>query len=188
MRRTEMAPWTEKWLDLYRQEEILLRSIFKNELLEIHHIGSTAVPQIGFAKPVIDILIVVRQIDKVDGYNEPMIRNGYEPRGEQGIAGRRYFPKGGDRRTHHVHIFEAGNPHIERHLNFKAYLMHHPEEARAYGKLKLRLAGQYPDDVRAYQEGKAAFCAELEKKAMRWAADRSGGMEGMANDQTRLPT
>ena len=170
MRRTELVPWTEQWLERYRQEEILLRSIFGNELLDIHHIGSTSVPQIGFAKPIIDILIVVRDIGKVDAYNDLMIRAGYELRGEQGIAGRRYFPKGGDRRTHHAHIFEAGTPHIDRHLNFKACLMRHPDEARAYGELKLRLARQFPDDVRAYQEGKAAFCAELERKAMRWAA------------------
>ena len=185
MRRTEIAPWTEKWLYLYRQEEILLRSIFMNELLEIHHIGSTSVPQIGFAKPIIDILIVVKHIDKVDEYNEPMIRNGYVPRGEQGIAGRRYFPKGGVQRTHHVHIYEAGNINIERHLNFKAYLMHHPDEARAYGELKLRLAQQFPDNVRAYQEGKAAFCAEIEDKAMRWAAERRNSMKGTANSQSQ---
>lgn len=65
LRRTEIVPWTEKWFDLYRKEEVLLRSIFLNELLEIHHIGSTSVPQIGFAKPIIDILIVVKDIMKV---------------------------------------------------------------------------------------------------------------------------
>lgn len=96
MRRAEIAPWTEEWNELYRKEEGILQSIFSNELLEIHHIGSTSVPQIGFAKPIIDILIVVKDINKVDDYNAPMILIGYEPRGEQGIVGRRYFPKGGD--------------------------------------------------------------------------------------------
>lgn len=172
LRKTEIAPWTEKWLDLYRKEEVLLRSVFMNEWLEIHHIGSTSVPQIGFAKPIIDILIVVKDILKVDEYNEQMIRHGYEPRGEQGIAGRRYFPKGGDRRTHHVHIYEAGNLNIERHLNFKEYLMNHPDEARKYGELKLRLAQQSPDHVREYQAGKEAFCAEITEKAMKWASER----------------
>lgn len=177
MRELEIAPWTTKWLDLYRQEEILPRSVFMNEPLDIHHIGSTSVPGIGFAKPVIDIRIVVRNIDKVDDFNEPMIRNDYEPRGEQGISGRRYFPKGGDRRTRHVHIYEAGNINIERHLNFKEYLLHHPDEARAYGELKLRLAKHFPGNVRAYQEGKEAFCAEIEKKAVKWAAEKRNGTE-----------
>lgn len=177
MRRTEIVPWTEKWFDLYRKEEVLLRSIFLNELLEIHHIGSTSVPQIGFAKPIIDILIVVKDIMKVDEYNEQMIHNGYVPRGEQGIVGRRYFPKGGDHRTHHVHIYEVGNINIERHLNFKEYLMNHPDEAKKYGELKLHLAKQSPDNVRVYQAGKEAFCTEIVKKAMKWASERRNNKE-----------
>ncbi|WP_068774116.1 GrpB family protein [Paenibacillus sp. FJAT-26967] len=171
MRRTEIVPWTENWFDLYRKEEALLQSIFSNELIDIHHIGSTSVPQIGFAKPIIDILIIVQNIIKVDEYNEQMIHQGYKSRGEQGIAGRRYFPKGGDCRTHHVHIYEAGNINIEYHLNFKEYLMNHPDEATTYGKLKLHLAQQSPDNVHAYQDEKEAFCTEIVKKAMKWATE-----------------
>ncbi|MBW7474524.1 GrpB family protein [Paenibacillus oenotherae] len=172
MRRTEIAPWTENWFDLYRKEEVLLQSIFSKELLEIHHIGSTSVPQIGFAKPIIDILIVVKDIIKVDEYNEQMILIGYKSRGEQGIVGRRYFSKGGDNRTHHVHIYEAGNINIKYHLNFKEYLINHPEEAKAYGELKLHLAKQSPDNVHLYQDGKEAFCNGIVKKAMKWASHK----------------
>ncbi|MGZ0052160.1 GrpB family protein [Brevibacillus gelatini] len=178
LRRTEIAPWTEKWLDLYRKEKVLLQSIFSDELLEIHHIGSTSVPQIGFAKPIIDMLIVVKDILKVDEYNEQMILKGYKPRGEQGIAGRRYFSKGGDQRTHHVHIYEVGNINIEYHLNFKEYLMNHPDEAKAYGELKLHLAKQSPDNVHVYQDGKEAFCTEMVRKAMEWASGRRDKKEG----------
>ncbi|MFB9278741.1 GrpB family protein [Cohnella cellulosilytica] len=166
MRRPDLAPWTKDWHELYRKEEKLLRPIFSNELLEIHHIGSTSVPQIGFAKPIIDILIVVKNINRVGDYNEQMISMGYIPRGEQGIIGRRYFPKGGEHRTHHVHIYEVGNLNIEYHLNFKQYLSNHPEEAKAYGELKLHLAEQSPDNVHLYQAGKEAFCNEIMKKAM----------------------
>ncbi|MDQ0112582.1 GrpB family protein [Paenibacillus harenae] len=171
-RKTDIAPWTENWCELYRKEEALLQSIFTNELLDIHHIGSTSVPQIGFAKPIIDILIVVKDINKVDLYNEQMILKDYEPRGEQGIVGRRYFPKGADRRTHHIHIYEVGNVNIEYHLKFKDYLINHPEEAQTYGELKIHLAKQSPDSVHLYQEGKEAFCKEIVKKAMNWASER----------------
>ncbi|MDF2939127.1 MAG: glutamate-rich protein GrpB [Paenibacillaceae bacterium] len=170
MRKTEIEPWTENWQELYRQEAAQLRSIFADELPEIYHIGSTSVPQIGFAKPIIDILITVKDIAKVDGYNGQMDLIGYTSRGERGIAGRRYFTKGGDHRTHHVHIYGAGNINIEYHLSFKEFLIHHPEEAKAYGELKLLLAGQSPDNVHAYQDGKEAYCAGLVKKAMQWAS------------------
>lgn len=172
MRKTEIAPWTVTWRALYSREEVLLKSIFSNELIEIHHIGSTSVPQIGFAKPIIDILIVVKDIIKVDEYNEHMILEGYTPRGEQGMVGRRYFPKGGDQRTHHVHIYEVGNINIEYHLNFKKYLMNHPDEAKTYGELKLQLAKQSPDNVTVYQDRKEAFCTEIVTKAMKWASGK----------------
>ncbi|WP_019536788.1 GrpB family protein [Paenibacillus ginsengihumi] len=152
MRKTVVAPWTEHWLERYREEEALLKAVFpKEERVDIHHIGSTSVSHIGYAKPIIDMLVVVKSIAKVDEYNEAMMRLGYEPRGEQGIAGRRYFAKGGDQRTHHVHIYD-------------------PEEAKAYGELKLRLAKQFPDQVHEYQEGKASFCREILRKAMSWAS------------------
>ncbi|MBT2701308.1 GrpB family protein [Bacillus sp. ISL-40] len=37
-----------------------------------------------------------------------MVEIGYDPRGEQGIEGRRYFSKGGSNRTHHVHVYQNG--------------------------------------------------------------------------------
>src|SRR5690606_10959058 len=109
MRKTEIRPWTEQWIKKYEEEEIQLKQIFNEELHAIYHIGSTSIPTIGYAKPIIDILIVVKDINKIDFYNDAMISKGYNPKGENGIAGRRYFTKGHENRTHHVHIFQEGN-------------------------------------------------------------------------------
>jgi hypothetical protein len=38
-----------------------------------------------------------------------MLALGYEPKGENGTTGSRYFPKGKDNRTHHLHIFQVGS-------------------------------------------------------------------------------
>jgi hypothetical protein len=94
---------------------------------------------------------------------------GYESRGGNGISGRRYFPKGKDKRTHHVHIYQVGNENIEKHLNFKDYLLNNPEEAKEYGELKIQLASQFPDDILKYQNGKEAFVNELVEKSLIWA-------------------
>ena len=61
-----------------------------------------------------------------------LITLGYHPKGELGVSGRRYFEKGGDQRTHHVHVFQEGSPDIERHLAFRAYLCAHPADAKRY--------------------------------------------------------
>ncbi|KMJ57128.1 glutamate-rich protein GrpB [Bacillus sp. LL01] len=172
MRKTIIHPWTKDWELVYDQEQNLLKEILKDELVDIFHIGSTSVPAIGYAKPIIDILIVVKEIEKVDRYNETLQKVGYEPKGENGIAGRRYFPKGKQSRTHHVHVFQVGNEHIQTHLDFKIYLMAHPEEAKAYGELKLKLARQFPENHYKYQEGKQEFVNELVERARSWEANR----------------
>lgn len=172
MRKTNIQPWTKGWEVAYDQEQKLLKEVLKEELVDIFHIGSTSVPVIGYAKPIIDILIVVKNIEKVDRYNESLRKVGYEPKGENGIAGRRYFPKGKQNRTHHVHIFQAGNEHIQTHLDFKMYLMEHPEEAKEYGKWKVKLAKQFPEDHHMYQEGKQDFVNGLVKRARSWRANR----------------
>lgn len=49
--------------------------------------------------------------------------------------------------VHHIHIFKSGNPEIERHLNFRKYMIAHSEEAKNYGSLKLSLAKKYRYDI-----------------------------------------
>lgn len=170
MRKANILPWTKEWEIAYRQEENILKEIFKDELVDIFHIGSTSVPAIGYAKPIIDILVVVKYIEKVDLYNIELRNVGYEPKGENGISGRRYFPKGKENRTHHVHIFQVGNENIKTHLDLKKYLIKHPEDAKRYGDLKIKLAKQYPENHYKYQTEKQEFVNELVEKARNCAS------------------
>ena len=83
------------------------------------------------AKPIIDIMPVVRDISLVDAHNKEFEALGYDCRGEFGIPGRRFFTKGGDNRTHHIHIFELSNQtDIQRHLAVRDYLAAHPGQSR----------------------------------------------------------
>ncbi|MBY0156370.1 GrpB family protein [Cytobacillus pseudoceanisediminis] len=162
-----VTPYNPDWPTLFKNEAALLKKIFKTEILDIHHIGSTSILGLA-AKPVIDIMPIVNDIEKVDRLNAEMISLGYEPRGENGLPGRRYFQKGGNQRTHHVHIYEKGNPDITRHLAFRDYLRLNGEEAKQYGALKMELAKQYPFNIEAYIKGKEALVRKIEMKAIKW--------------------
>jgi len=168
MRQVQVKAWTPEWSTRYEAESAILQAIFTDQLLAMHHIGSTSVPAIGYAKPIIDILLLVRQIDDVPLYYEPLIRAGYKPRGENGIAGREYFTKGDDQRTHHLHIYEPVHPQTIQHLLFRDYLIHHPQQALQYGELKRRLADQFPHDPAAYQQAKADHCQNIISDAQQW--------------------
>ncbi|MBD7908533.1 GrpB family protein [Sporosarcina gallistercoris] len=166
-RKVEVLPYSSLWLSAFQEEAAILRGIFGSDVLEVHHIGSTAVVGLS-AKPVIDLLLVVRSIACVDAHNDAMRGIGYEPKGENGIEGRRYFQKGGNERSHHVHVFEEGCAEITRHLLFRDFLRAHPARAMEYGELKTQLAEQYPDDIEKYIEGKSEVIRQIECDAAEW--------------------
>lgn len=167
MRKVEVVAYSEGWKKKFDEETILLQHIFGLEIQIIHHIGSTSVERLS-SKPIIDMMPIVRDIRKIDAYNSAMIAIGYEPKGENGLPGRRYFQKGGDNRTHHVHMYELGNPEIERHLVFRDFLRVHSIDARQYGDLKEALAEQFPYDIDAYINGKDKLAKEIERQALHW--------------------
>jgi GrpB-like predicted nucleotidyltransferase (UPF0157 family) len=168
MRKVEVVAPRPEWVGLFAAESEHLRGIFGREVVAIHHIGSTAIQGI-YAKPVIDILLVVKDIRKVDDFNRGMIDLGYEPMGEFGIPGRRFFRREvAGIRTHHVHTFQAGDAQIDRHLNFRDYMNSHPQEAKAYSQLKQSLALQFPADIEGYMDGKDAFIKDIDRQAAIW--------------------
>lgn len=168
MRRVLVEEYDADWKKKFEDEAILLQKIFGLEIQKIHHIGSTSINGLS-AKPIIDMMPIVRDINKIDTYSDAMIAIGYEPKGENGLPGRRYFQKGGDNRTHHVHMYEMANPEIERHLAFRDFLRAHPVIAKKYGNLKITLAKQFPYDIDAYINGKEKLAEEIEHQAIHWS-------------------
>lgn len=172
-RRVEVVPFDDAWHEQFLEVASQLRSMFGIELLNAYHIGSTSVPGLC-AKPIIDILGVVRDITIVDRHTNELEQLGYECMGELGIPGRRYARK---RRYEgeeiideiHLHFFSyTSESEIERHLAFRDYLCEHSEIAQAYGDLKADLASKYPYDVEAYCDGKDNFVKEVERQALKW--------------------
>jgi GrpB-like predicted nucleotidyltransferase (UPF0157 family) len=167
--KVEVLPHNLIWRSKFEDEKKLIAPVFANNLVTIDHIGSTAIPHI-YAKPIIDILVEVNDISKVDELCSAMTALSYEVMGEFGIPGRRYFRKDDvtGTRTHHVHTFEVGSLAVKRHLAFRDYMIAHPETAQRYSELKRQLAKQYPNDINGYMDGKDGFIKEIEKKALIW--------------------
>jgi len=171
-RKIEVVPHNPNWAAMFQAEADQLTPIFGSEAVAIEHIGSSAIPGIK-AKPIIDILVAVKDIEQVDDFNEQMIALGYEPRGEFGIPGRRYFSTGHTDadRPRHVHAFQSGNPQVARHIDFRDYMRAHPDDAQAYSRLKETLAEKFPNDVESYTGGKSDFIHEIDRKAAEWKAN-----------------
>lgn len=162
--KVRLTEHNENWVRMFAEEAQLLRGLFGDQIIRFEHFGSTSVPGLR-AKPVIDMMCIVKDIEKIDEFDEQMNSLGYDVAGEWGIPGRRLFRKGGENRTHHIHVYQSDNPEIERHLIFRDYLRTHPEEVERYGKLKEELARRY-DDTSLYSKAKKPFVQEMEQRAL----------------------
>jgi len=165
VRNIEVIEYDPIWPRLFEEERSLLIQTLGEVAIGIHHIGSTAVPGLA-AKPIIDILIEVTDVVALDALNQNIEAIGYEPRGESGIPRRRYFKKGGDNRTHHVHAFTQGDLNVTRLIAVRDYLRVHPDVAQEYGEQKKDVAARCDNDIDRYCDGKDAYMKIVEAAAM----------------------
>ena len=151
----ELRPYTTEWVRLFEEEKALLQAAIGAHVLDIQHVGSTAIPGM-VAKPIIDIAVAVESFEGARVCIEPLERLGYCYRGQFGIPRRHYFTKGSPR-THHVHVNEIGGRDWENQVLFRDYVIQHPKLAEEYAALKRELARKHQRDRDGYLEGKAPF-------------------------------
>lgn len=163
MRILTVVDYDEMWPALFENERTLLQMTLGKVISRIHHIGSTSVPGLS-AKPVIDILIEVANLEELDSLNQAMEGVGYTVRGENGILNRRYFTKGGSQRSHHIHAFTTGDAQIIKHLAFRDYLIKHNDVAIQYALMKKSAMLLCENDSHRYSIYKADFI----QKHLRW--------------------
>jgi NAD-dependent deacetylase len=156
------------WPRLFEEESARIHEALGRGVVAIEHMGSTAVPGLA-AKPVIDISVGLEWLGLADEQIAAMEQLGYEHLGEFGLPGRLFFRKGGQKRTHHVHVVGWGGERWHRHRAFRDYLLTHPDEAERYGEAKRGLAAEATDS-REYWERKQPVMDELFGRAWRWYA------------------
>jgi GrpB-like predicted nucleotidyltransferase (UPF0157 family) len=159
--RIELVDHDPSWAELFATEKDRISAVFGGRAVGIEHIGSTAVPDLC-AKPIVDVLVGLRDLEISDDEVEAMRALGYQYLGEYGLPERLFFRK--DPRTHHVHVVLHGGEHWVRQLTFRDALRTDEEERRRYAEFKRRLAAEgHPRDV--YTELKTPFIREVEARA-----------------------
>ncbi|OGZ73130.1 MAG: hypothetical protein A2908_01100 [Candidatus Staskawiczbacteria bacterium RIFCSPLOWO2_01_FULL_38_12b] len=155
------------WAKLFEKEKKLLLKEFPDIILEIHHGGSTAIPNIP-AKPIIDMFAEISSLKKVKTRKilEDLQKLGYNFYSEDKKNNRILYVKGDPKiSTHHLHFVKKDSPELKKTLIFKEYLLKNPKVAKDYSGFKLMLAKKYPKDRRAYTTSKDKFIKSVIKKA-----------------------
>lgn len=167
-----LAAYDPEWPRMANEHSARLR-VLGAALVAVHHIGSTSVPGLA-AKPIIDLMPLVSDLDGLERGRARIEALGYGWHGELGIAGRRYCTlcDAAGARIAQLHFFTADSPHVLRHIAFRDYLRAHPERARAYEREKRRARDLHPDDSHAYTDEKAAWVRDAEARAVAWFLGR----------------
>jgi GrpB-like predicted nucleotidyltransferase (UPF0157 family) len=165
------------WPLLFEQEKARLLMVCGDQIEDIQHIGSTAIPGL-WAKPIIDIQMSVHDLELVETCVGPLERIGYEYLGEYGVPGRHFFHKPAGRpfaeRTHHLQMVKWGGEEWRKVLLLRDYLRTHPWIAQQYYLLKKSLASRFGADRAGYTEAKTAFiCSVLERAEMKETVEQS---------------
>lgn len=150
------------WPRWFSQERKLLRPFLGNITDELQHYGSTAIPGLR-AKPIIDMMAPVLSLGHADVLGKRVAKVGYRSV-EVGFLKRRFLRKkesdvGGP--AFHLHLVICPTWPVKNELLVRDWLVQHPDVAREYEALKIRLAAACSDDMPRYTEGKSPFLRRL---------------------------
>jgi GrpB-like predicted nucleotidyltransferase (UPF0157 family) len=158
-----VVPYDAEWPRRFEAERTLLERVLAPWLEGgIHHVGSTAIPGIA-AKPVVDMIAGVRDVDEAQAAFEPLREQSYVHTPHRpGIA--HHFSKPSPRPSElrfGLHLTEPDSDLWRERLTFRDLLRGDRALVAEYELLKRRLAEAHGDDVAAYTAGKRAFVVRV---------------------------
>ncbi len=159
VRLTESDP---RWATLGDRLAADIRRALGGALVDIEHVGSTAVPGLA-AKPIIDRAVGLRPAAETEPIIATFESLQYEFRGDAGQEGGLVFVLS-DRPLHrvaHLHVVIYGDHQWRQYLKFRDRLRVDSGARNAYAELKRHLSQKLPNIRKACTDGKSEFVEEL---------------------------
>ncbi|MBF8726147.1 GrpB family protein [Pseudomonas putida] len=161
---SHIMPYDPQWPTRFKADKPSIASAFGEDLIAIHHVGSTAVPGLA-AKPEIDVLVEVHNHHCASARDRVLIDLGYR-RGSDLTPDHHFYRRDVQNdRTHKLHVCRQGHVSIARMLGFRDLLRQDPALRQQYQSLKLQLEASNVNGMAEYLEKKAPFIIETLLKA-----------------------
>ena len=158
-REIVIVDYNPAWPALFQAHAERIQAALGPRALAIEHIGSTSVPGLA-AKPIIDILVVVKDSSDEASYLPALVAAGYVLRVREPNWHEHRMFRTPDRDVH-IHIFSHGSVENERQLLFRDRLRTSSEDRDRYEATKRALASQGFTDMNAYATAKSAIIEEI---------------------------
>lgn len=159
----KLASYTNQWAATYQLEKDKLMCPLGSDVIDIQHIGSTAIPGIA-SKPIVDIMVLLHSVQQASQYLKTLDELGYAYAKGRSSTERYFFTKGNPV-TVHLSLTDQSTPYWDRQIVFRDYLLKHPNAAKEYESLKRSLIEKYPSGKDEYSSGKNEFVAAVLQKA-----------------------
>jgi GrpB-like predicted nucleotidyltransferase (UPF0157 family) len=155
----ELAEYDPRWPELFRREEERIRAALGERVVQLEHVGSTAVPGLA-AKPIIDMCLVVADSSDEETYAPALEAAGYVLRIREPEWYEHRCFKGPDTNVN-LHVYPEGCPEIERYLLFRDRLRTNQADRELYVRTKRELAQREWKYVQNYADAKTAVVEEI---------------------------
>ena len=157
----------KKWAKWFEEEKVKLENIFGDNLLTIEHYGSSAVPGL-WAKPIVDILVGLKEWVVTDKEKHMLKKWGYEYFGQLHEDQPRHFARKRGKVNFNLAIVPYPGDEWDIHILVRDYLRTHPEEVKAYSEIKQKALNQGKNKLLEYSFFKDEFVKVLLDKAQDW--------------------
>jgi len=160
-----VVDYDEAWPVAYRALEARMRGALGEAALEVEHIGSTSVPGLA-AKPIVDALLVVADVDDEDAYVPALVAAGLVLRVRE--PGHRLLRT--PARDVHLHVYGPRRPETRAYLDLRDWLRVDETDRRLYERTKRDLASRSWEDMNDYADAKSDVIAAVLERARAWRA------------------
>ena len=159
--RIELKEYDPAWTTLYEVERQKINNALNMDGIVIEHVGSTSVPGLC-AKPIIDILLLVKDSSDEGSYVPDLEKAGYAMRiREPDWHGHRML-KGTEPEVN-LHVFSVGCDEARRMIDFRDWLRTHEDDRNLYAETKRHLVRKKWKYLQDYADAKSEVVCEILK-------------------------
>jgi GrpB-like predicted nucleotidyltransferase (UPF0157 family) len=175
-----ISDYDPAWPSRFAELATRIAAALGDAALAVEHIGSTAVPRLA-AKPIIDVLVVVADLEDERSYVPALEGAGFVLRVRE--AGHRMFRT--PDRDAHIHVYSSGDQAITDYLDLRDWLRADEPDRTLYAEVKRDLARRPWSDMNHYAEAKTDVIQQVLGRARAWRA--SEATEARRTRADRLP-
>ncbi|HEY5071285.1 MAG TPA: GrpB family protein [Caulobacteraceae bacterium] len=162
--RIVLSPYDPAWPKLFEAQAARIRGALGECALFVHHVGSTSVPGLA-AKPVIDIILVVRDSAAEAEYAAALAGADYTLRIREPTWFEHRLLKS-ETPAVNLHVFSQGCPEIGRTLAFRDRLRQDEPDRRLYEATKRELAQRTWNHTQDYADAKGPVVEAILARAL----------------------